>query len=317
MRWDSRQLEALAAVVAEGSFEAAAQHLHVTPSAVSQRVRALENAAGTVLVRRSRPVGPTEPGRTLLRLARQVALLDAEASQELGAGLGGAAEGDTTGVEPGVGTAPVTVPIAVNADSLATWLMPALGRLDGVCVDLHVADQDRTVDLLPAGVVMVAVTSQREPVQGCTSRPLGVMRYRAAATRDFAARWFPDGPTAAALERAPMVVFDRSDGLQDAWLRSRTAAGAPVPSPPRHHVPSTSDFLEAIRLGLGWGMWGPLPGPGASFPLVDERAQEIVPLDDATLDVPMYLQQWKLRSATLDQVTEALLDEAGHCLRRP
>lgn len=317
MRWDSRQLEALAAVVAEGSFEAAAQHLHVTPSAVSQRVRALENAAGTVLVRRSRPVGPTEPGRTLLRLARQVALLDAEASQELGAGLGGAAEGDATGVEPGVGTAPVTVPIAVNADSLATWLMPALGRLDGVCVDLHVADQDRTVDLLPAGVVMVAVTSQREPVQGCTSRPLGVMRYRAAATRDFAARWFPDGPTAAALERAPMVVFDRSDGLQDAWLRSRTAAGAPVPSPPRHHVPSTSDFLEAIRLGLGWGMWGPLPGPGASFPLVDERAQEIVPLDDATLDVPMYLQQWKLRSATLDQVTEALLDEAGHCLRRP
>ncbi|CAM3687077.1 transcriptional regulator ArgP [Isoptericola cucumis] len=320
MRWDSRQLEALAAVVTEGSFEAAARALHVTPSALSQRVRALEGAAGTVLVRRTRPVGPTEPGRTLLRLARQVELLDAEASRELGgeAGGPGTTPGTTDGTAAGTDAAPVTVPLAVNADSLATWLMPALGRLDGVCVDLHVADQDRTVDLLPAGVVMVAVTSQRAPVQGCVSRPLGVMRYRAAASRAFAERWFPDGPTTAVLGRAPMVVFDRSDGLQDTWLRERAAAaGEPVPAPPRHHVPSTSDFLEAIRLGLGWGMWGPLPGPGASFPLVDERAQEIVPLDDATLDVPMYLQQWKLRSTTLDHVTEALLAEARRSLGRP
>jgi len=310
MRWDSGQLEALAAVVAEGSFEGAARALHVTPSAVSQRIRALENAAGGVLVRRARPVTPTEPGRTVLRLARQVALLGADAARELG--------GDrisSTGDDDGGTPRPVTVPIAVNADSLATWLMPALVRLDGVCVDLHVADQDRTVDLLPAGVVMVAVTSQREPVQGCTSRPLGVMRYRAAATRAFARRWFPDGPTPAALDRAPMVVFDRSDGLQDAWLRARAdGVTGRVASPPRHHVPSTSDFLEAIRLGLGWGMWGPLPGPGASFPLVDERASDIVPLDDTTLDVPMYLQQWRLRSATLEQVTDVLVDEAARAL---
>ncbi|MCA5893421.1 LysR family transcriptional regulator ArgP [Isoptericola sp. NEAU-Y5] len=310
MRWDSRQLEALAAVLTEGSFEAAARDLHVTPSAVSQRVRALESAAGTVLVRRTRPVGPTAPGRTLLRLARQVALLDAEAALEIGGGLD-RAPGDADGP----GGVPVSVPLAVNADSLATWLMPALGRLDGVCVDLHVADQDRTVDLLPAGTVMVAVTSQAEPVQGCTSRALGVMRYRAAATRAFVERWFPEGPTPAALERAPMVVFDRSDGLQDAWLRGRSGtAGHPVPAPPRHHVPSTSDFLEAIRIGLGWGMWGPIARPGAAFPLVDERADGIVPLDDATVDVPLYLQQWKLRSATLDRVCGALVDEARRAL---
>ncbi len=305
MRWDSGQLEALAAVVAEGSFEAAARSLHVTPSAVSQRIRSLENAAGSVLVRRTRPVTPTEPGRTLLRLARQVELLGAESARELGPAAG----------SPDDDARPVTVPLAVNADSLATWIMPALARVDGVCFDLHTADQDRTVDLLPAGVVMAAITSQREPVQGCSSVPLGVMRYRPAAARSVVERWFPNGPTLEALDRAPVVVFDRTDDLQDLWLRDlAAAAGVPVPSPPRHHVPSTSEFLRAIRLGFGWGMWGPLGRPGARFPLLDDAADVVMLDDDAAIDVPLYLQQWKLRSEVLDRVAAALRAEARRTL---
>ncbi|MEU2199670.1 LysR family transcriptional regulator ArgP [Isoptericola sp. NPDC019482] len=321
MRWDSRQLEALAAVVTEGSFEAAARALHVTPSAVSQRVRALENAAGSVLVRRTRPVAPTEPGRTLLRLARQVELLGAEASRELGPRD---ADDDGTGAPP----RPVSVPLAVNGDSLATWVMPALARVDGVCFDLYREDQDRTVDLLPAGVVMAAITSQREPVQGCTSEPLGITRYRPAAAGSVIARWFPDGPTIEALGRAPMIVFNRADDLQDAWLRRQAAAaGTAVPSPPRHHVPSTSEYMDAIRRGLGWGMWGPLPAPDAHFGVLDdgpvggrdtrrEHGGAAVRLlaDDAVVDVPLYLQQWKLRSTVLDRVTEALRLEARRAL---
>ena len=304
MRWDSGQLEALAAVLTEGSFEGAARALHVTPSAVSQRIRALESAAGGVLVRRPRPVSPTAPGRTLLRLARQVELLGAEAARELG--------------DPG-GPGPVTVPLAVNADSLATWVMPALEAVDGVCFDLYREDQDRTVDLLPTGVVMAAVTSQREPVQGCTSVPLGVTRYRPAAAPSVIERWFPDGPTPDALGRAPMVVFNRADDLQDGWLRARAAAaGVPVPRPPRHHVPSTAEFLEAIRRGLGWGMWGPLPRPGARFPLLDggRAGDDGIRLldDDAVVDVPVYLQQWKLRSEVLDRVADALVTAAARAL---
>ncbi|MCK9792181.1 LysR family transcriptional regulator ArgP [Isoptericola sp. 4D.3] len=313
MRWDSRQLEALAAVITEGSFEAAAHALHVTPSAVSQRVRALENAAGSVLVRRTRPVAPTEPGRTLLRLARQVELLGAEASRELGPRD---ADHDDDGP-----ARPVTVPLAVNADSLATWVMPALARVEGVAFDLYREDQDRTVDLLPAGAVMAAITSQREPVQGCTSTFLGVTRYRPAATDAMIERWFPDGPTVEALGRAPMLVFNRADDLQDAWLRERAAsAGTAVPAPPRHHVPSTPEYVDAIRRGLGWGMWGPLPGPGARFGMLDGGPQDgarggVRLLDeDAVVDVPIYLQQWKLRSDVLDRVATALRTEARRAL---
>lgn len=300
MRWETGQLAALAAVVTEGSFEAAARALHVTPSAVSQRVRALENAVGTVLVRRSRPVAPTDPGRTLLRLARQIELLGNEAAAELGP-----VEQDTR---------PVTVPLAVNADSLATWVLPALAAVEGVCFDVHVADQDRTVDLLPDGVVMAAVTSQREPVQGCTSVPLGVTRYRPAAARGFVARWFPDGPGIETLAVAPMVVFARTDDLQDRWLRDvARQAGTAVPDPPRHHVPSTAEFLSAVRHGLGWGMWGPLPRDGARFEVL-EPDDDVVHLADETLEVPLYLQQWRLRSDVLDRVTDALRIQARHAL---
>ncbi|WP_277209107.1 LysR family transcriptional regulator ArgP [Isoptericola croceus] len=303
MRWDSGQLAALATVVTEGSFEAAARALHVTPSAVSQRVRALENAAGTVLVQRTRPTAPTAPGRTLLRLARQVELLGAEAAAELGP------------VDDAEGTGrPVTVPIAVNADSLATWLVPALSAVDGVCFDVHVADQDRTVELLPAGVVMAAVTSQREPVQGCTSVPLGVTRYRPAAAHAFAERWFPHGPTPEALGTAPMVVFARTDDLQDRWLRIvAREAGTDVPDPPRHHVPSTAEFLAAVRAGMGWGMWGPLPRVGERFSVL-EPADDVTWLTEETVDVPLHLQQWRLRSAVLDRVTDALREQARRVL---
>ncbi|MFE7504636.1 LysR family transcriptional regulator ArgP [Promicromonospora sp. NPDC057488] len=299
MRWDSRQLEALAAVVAEGSFDAAARALHVTPSAVSQRIRALENAAGSVLVRRARPVVATPSGQALLRLARQTELLGAEVAVELGA-----QDAPAKDEESGAPARLVTVPLAVSADSLATWVLPALAQVEGVTFDLHRADDSRTADLLREGVVMAAVTSQTAQVQGCRSTSLGIMRYRPACTRAFAERWFPDGPTPDALAAAPVVVFDRTDDLQDVYLRAR----APHARPPRYHVPSTVEYEDTIRLGLGWGMLLEQPaiggleaGTGGGITLVEPGY---------VLDVPLHLQQWKLRSAVLDRVTAALRKEA-------
>lgn len=299
MRWDSRQLEALAAVVAEGSFDAAARALHVTPSAVSQRIRALENAAGSVLVRRARPVVATPSGQALLRLARQTELLGAEVAVELGA-----QDAPADDEESGPPARLVTVPLAVSADSLATWVLPALAQVEGVTFDLHRADDSRTADLLREGVVMAAVTSQTAQVQGCRSTPLGIMRYRPACTRAFAERWFPGGPTPDALAAAPVVVFDRTDDLQDVYLRAR----APHARPPRYHVPSTVEYEDTIRLGLGWGMLLEQPpigglhaGTGGGITLVEPGY---------VLDVPLHLQQWKLRSAVLDRVTAALRKEA-------
>ena len=291
MEFDLGQLRALDATVRGGTLEAAARALHVTPSAVSQRLRALEVAAGRILLVRTKPVQVTGSGQAVLRLARQVDLLTADVARELG--------GDAA---PGV---PATLPVAVNADSLATWVLPALASLAGeVALDLHREDQEHTSALLRDGTVMAAVTSDADPVPGCTSTRLGGMRYRPKATPGFARRWFPDGPTTEALARAPVVVFDRNDDLQHRWLHARAGTGV---TPPRHFVPASADHLTAVALGFGWGM---VPDLQARGPGVD-----LVELDpDGAVDVPLYWQQWRLRSATLDRVREAVLAAAGRDL---
>ena len=189
---DLARLRALAAAVRFGSFDAAARELHVTPSALSQRIKALESAAGRVLLVRSRPVVATEAGSGLLRLARQIELLTEDAVRALD---GGAREG----------RGPVTVPMAVNADSLATWVLPALATVPEVVVELHREDQEHTTAFLRDGTVLAAVTAEAEAVLGCTVAPLGVMRYRAMAAPAFADRWFPSGDLAA-LAEAPGAI---------------------------------------------------------------------------------------------------------------
>ncbi|WP_299952220.1 LysR family transcriptional regulator ArgP [uncultured Modestobacter sp.] len=290
MDLDLAQLRALDATVTAGTLDAAARALHVTPSAVSQRLKALEAATGRVLLVRSKPVQPTESGRALLRLARQIDLLTADTTRE----LDGAARG------------PVTLPIAVNADSLATWVLPALAPLAGeLTFDLHRADQTETAALLRAGAVMAAVTGDADPVPGCSSTRLGSMRYRPMATTAFAERWFAAGPTAQALARAPVVVFDRSDDLQHAHLRAR---GVDPTAPPVHVVPSSADFVAAVALGMGWGM----------VPDQQEPPGALVDLDDAgAVDVVLHWQQWKLRSPTLDRVADAVLTAARRALDQP
>ncbi len=292
MDLDLGQLRALRAAVDRGTLEGAARELHVTPSAVSQRLRALEQATGRVLLVRSRPVGVTEHGRAVLRLAREVELLAADTARELA---------DAPG--------PVTLPIAVNADSLSTWLLPALAPLrEQVLLDLHRADQDDTAALLRDGTVVAAVTAAAAAVPGCTSAPLGVLRYRPAAVPDFAGRWFPDGPTAAALGRAPVVHFDRDDDLQRGWLRRRARGRA---DPPAHSVPSTEGFVLAVLAGLGWGMLSELqlaqPALRSSVVLLDPRA---------TVDVPLHWQRWKVRSPSLERLSEVVLAGAQAALRQ-
>ncbi len=291
---DLGQLRALDATVRAGTLEAAARALHVTPSAVSQRLRALEVATGRVLLVRSRPVQVTESGQAVLRLARQVELLAADVARELG---------EDTAAE----RTPV-LPIAVNADSMATWVLPALAGLAGdVCFDLHRADEEHTSALLRAGTVMAAVTPEAAPLPGCTSARLGRMRYRPMAAPGFAGRWFPEGPTPEALGRAPVVVLDRDDDLQHRYLAARAGPDA---APPVHSVPASADHLTAVALGLGWGMV-PDQQPRAT-------TARLVALDPgATVDVVLHWQQWKLRSPTLDRVREAVLAAAARELDQP
>ncbi|MFJ8794459.1 LysR family transcriptional regulator ArgP [Streptomyces sp. NPDC102462] len=290
------QVRTLLAVVDEGTFDAAAAALHVTPSAVSQRVKALEQRTGRVLLRRTKPVRPTESGAVLVRFARQLARLDGDARGELG--LSGAGE-------------PTRVSVAVNADSLATWFLPALRRVPGeprLCFELRREDEDHTAALLREGLVMAAVTSSPDPVPGCSVRPLGRMRYLPVASPKFAAEYLA-GPAAPALAAAPVVVFDRRDDFQDDFIRALDA-GFGAASAHRHYVPTSEGFAEAVAAGLGWGM---VPEAQADPLLRTGRLVHLAP--GRWADVPLYWQQWKLDSPALAALAEAVTATAAESLR--
>lgn len=281
----------LAAVVASGSLEAAAARLQVTPSAVSQRLKTLEGQLGRVLLVRSKPVQPTPAGQALIRLARQLDALEHDALAELGL----------------ADTGPVEVPLAVNADSLATWFLPALAPLsaEGMVFDLHRDDQDFTAGLLESGTVSAAVTSSERPVAGCSVRRLGAMRYLPVATPAFAQRWFASEDSAA-YERTPLLDFDRRDGLQTRYL---TSVGADPAKPPRHRVPASSDFARACELGFGWAL---VPEHQSKPALKEGR---LVRLSGSPVDVPLFWQRWKLRSPLLERIEEAVVTSARAALR--
>jgi LysR family transcriptional regulator (chromosome initiation inhibitor) len=287
MSFQLDHLHTLVALVEAGTFEAAAQRLRVTASAVSQRIKAMEQSAGQILIQRVNPVLPTRAGDIVLRYARQLQLLETDVAAELGAGL-----------QPGGRT---SLPLAVNADCLGTWFLHALAAVpaeSGAVFDIYREDQEHTTSLLRSGTVMAAVTSTAEAVQGCTSTRLGTMRYRAVASPRFVDAWLGGIAGTIGLDTAPMVNFDRRDDLQHRFLRG---IGGRATDVPRHHIPTSADFARAVVLGLGWGL---LPEQQCLAELGDGRLVELAP--GHPIDVVLYWQRWNLSSLLLDQVTEVV-----------
>lgn len=284
---------AVAMVVQTGSFEGAARALGVTPSAISQRVRALEDRLGTMLVTRASPCRATKAGAALCRHIELVGLAERELMAHLP---------DHTPVQ-------VTVSVAVNSDSLAVWAMPALaefGRDTGVLLDISVDDEDHTADWLRAGRVVAALTSVARPVAGCKVTALGRMRYIATASPDFMARHFAQGVTPDSLSRAPALGFNAKDQLQRDWVRAVFGQAVPLPA---HGVPSTQGFVAACLHGMGWGM-----NP-QSLVAAHLRAGRLVELvTDTPLERALYWQIGRRASAPLAGLSKTLRRHARKVL---
>ncbi|WP_050528506.1 LysR family transcriptional regulator ArgP [Pseudorhodobacter aquimaris] len=288
---DYAQLAALAAVHRRGSFDLAAASLSLTPSAISQRLKSLEERMGTLLIRRGQPCVATAAGLRLIQHFEDVMLLEAALTEGLPA------------------QNPATIRIAVNADSLATWVLPALAQVEGMLFDLVIDDQDHSQGLLRAGEVSAAITSHAGPLQGCDTVALGALRYRATASPAFMDRWMAEGAGRAALARAPALTFSDKDRLQRDWIAAQFGTGAGFAFP-THRIASSQGFVEAALLGLGWGM---NPEPLVVPHLEAGRLVELVA--DSALDVPLYWQFARLTGPAIAPLTAAITRSAALALR--
>ncbi|MDO4911314.1 MAG: LysR family transcriptional regulator ArgP [Corynebacterium sp.] len=285
------QLQTLLAVFDEGTFEGAADALGITPSAVSQRIKALEQSAGRVLVRRGVPAVPTEAGEVLAQAARRMALLQAETEQQLSSHL-----------------ASIPLSIAVNADSLCTWfptVMQQIAQADGVTLRMRIEDESHTLHLLRAGDVLGAITRDEHPVTGCIVEPLGTMDYYPCVAPSLLAKHTTDGVTD--WSTMPGLRFGRNDAIQGRALERYCDRGAGI-NPPINEIPSSEAFLDAVRVGLGWGM---LPEQQA-MPLL--RDGSLVLIDDYVDHVALYWQRWRLESVLLEKLSKIVISAARDAL---
>ncbi|MEH6471144.1 MAG: LysR family transcriptional regulator ArgP [Halopseudomonas sp.] len=284
---DYRQLQAFATVVETQSFAKAARRLHLTQSAVSQRVKQLEESLGQLLIIRAQPLSPTPAGQQLLRHYRQVNLLQSELLESLG--------DDHTGGF-------TKLAIGLNADSLATWFMDAISPLletSQLLVELRVDDQDQTHHFLRQGEVIGCISASDQPMQGVSCTALGITDYRALATAEFKQRYFPSGVDSAGLKRAPAVEFNQKDELQDRYLQTFFNIDGDYP---RHRVPSPQAFIDLIERGHAWGM---VPDQQSRPLLEQQRLHELRPGD--RLQVPLYWHSWNLTTDVSRQLSECLV----------
>ncbi len=294
---DYKLLQALAAVVDAGGFDKAAKSLLLTQSAVSQRVKLLEERIGQILLSRSTPPRATPAGLQLLKHYRQVKLLE----DDLSARLTRQPEGGFT-----------SLAIGLNADSLATWFLEVTSPFleqESLVLDLRVDDQEQTHRFLKNGEVVACVSTADNTIQGCQMEYLGTMNYRLLATPEFVAKWFSGGLTLEAISQAPGLIFNRKDNLHNHLLH-QVFGEVPV-SFPAHYVPSAEKFADVITAGLAFGM---LPDQQSAPLLESGRLVNLAPKH--SVPVRLHWHCWNLESALLEKLTRHVVQGAKSVLER-
>jgi LysR family transcriptional regulator (chromosome initiation inhibitor) len=299
---DSDALECLASIVEEGGFERAAQRLSITQSAVSQRLRALEAQVGTVLLVRSRPVRPTAAGRLLIRHAMQMRLLRADLETDL----------HDLAPTTGASREEERISIAINADSISTWALPALTPLvqSGIPLEIITDDQDFTHEWLREGQVLGCVTTLKQALRGCSVLPLGAMNYVAVASRRYMESACPQGLTAHNFRSIPFIAFNRKDDLPAEFVARAT--GLRRVSLNQRFVPSSEGQIHAAQ-----NDWGATVVPHLLVKDLIDSGELVNLAPGIALPVDLYWHCWNLSSAVIDKLTAALAGAAASALVAP
>ncbi len=292
--FDYKLLEALASVVHEKGFERAAQKLNITQSAVSQRVKLLEDNIGQILITRTSPPKVTQQGKKLLKHYLQVKSLEADFKSE--------ANDETVNRF-------ATLSVGINADSLATWFLPAIRECvkeNSLLLDLKVDDQDQTHIMLKNGDVSGCISSEKSTAQGCNATYIGTMTYRLTATKQFVSEYFKNGLDEPSIMFAPAVVFNRKDELHGRCLGQYLGVGGK--DYPISYVPSSDQFAQMILDGIAYGMVPDLQG------LEHIKSGHLVDLiPDCHIHVKLYWHRWNLNSKLLDEFSRSIVKNAMIC----
>ncbi len=284
---DSKLLQTLASVIETNGFERAAAQLGVTQSAVSQRIKQLEVMVGRPLLVRSQPLEPTAAGKTLLQHYKQIKLLELDLMQHL------KPQADISTMN--------MLSIGADADSLSSWLMPALLPL--------IKQHELQLRILPGEHLTDPATRQNSAhlcgwlshdsttAHGSQCQDLGMVRYQCVCTPAYRQSHFPDGMTPTSLAHAHAVVLHDQQTRHADYLQQLVGyqGGFPFSS-----MPTPDAMLDFIHTGLGYGL---IPQEFLDHMAENDRLVTL----GAPLHLPLYWHHWRAEPAIARALGEALL----------
>lgn len=278
---DYINLETLYWIINTESFEKAGDRLCITQSAVTQRVRKLEENQGQILLKRTTPPTLTKRGEELVELYRKVKLLESDID-DLGHNR--------------------NIVLAVNEDSLNTWFQDVIDKylsLGSGTLEILTADQDRTKELLDSGEVMGCISAYSGTVRGCFKHYLGEMEYRLVCTPGFYQQYFKKGVDVKSLNESPRVEFNRDDLLLKNWLKDKFNNEVLTAEP--NYIPSYDLFRRLITSGKVYGFLDSYS--------CDRYKEVLTPIDEtAIITVPIYLYIWSLESKELETIRRIITE---------
>lgn len=253
---DPRRLLVLAAVSDRGGVVAAAEVLHLTPSAVSQQLVRLERDAGVSLVDRSRRQARlTVAGEQLADRGRRIAIELQAAEADVAQWFG--APGSTV-VIAGFSTAikRLLVPMVAQLE-VGHEIVVRLAERDGrrAIAELHAGDVDvALLETSPTGTPLTGVAELHGDSEPSTSRLRTALRmhdeYRIAVPADWPAHeWLVAGVIVDELARRPWVAAARGSSGHGALARLTTAWGFT----PRvaHECSEYASLVALVGAGMG------------------------------------------------------------------
>lgn len=286
--FDYKLIHALDTIIKEQSFEKAAEELNITQSAISQRIKQLEQLIAQPVLVRSQPLSVTTVGQKLLRHFRQVKQLEHELISQ---------------ILPDEVDDIVTISIAINADSLASWFIPAISPLlkkHAIELKLQVYDEARTRELLKKGEVYAALSSESEPITGCKVTKIADVDYILCATPKFRTKYFKKGLTKEALYHAPGIRFDPQDTMHIDYIYDHYDVS--LGEYPLHTVGSSEAFVAMTVEGLACSL---LPITQANEYLKQGILVDLAP--ENHLIRSMYWHSWVLERGIFKKVSEYIV----------
>jgi LysR family transcriptional regulator (chromosome initiation inhibitor) len=287
--FDYKLLAALAEVIDLQSFELAANKLYISQSAISQRIKSLEEFVGQPVIIRSQPLELTAAGEQLVSHYKKITQLEDELTPIL---------------SPEQPSKPLKISLAINADSIATWFIKAITPvLQNHLVELNlmIEHEERTLDKLRTGEAIGAVSVIEKPLKGYRAFKLGNMEYCLVANKNFKAKYFNEGVNKESLKMAPAISYDHKDDMHVRYIaRHFNLAASEYYC---HSVRSSEAFVELAKQGVAYCL---LPKLQISHELASGELINLLP--DKELIETLYWHSWVLVKGINKKISQQIVN---------